>query len=93
MCMARYCCKATVLCLVNCRLLISVLLKCTETVLSAVPFTLFNSIITLIISGPASTINVSYFWFLLRDAMQARPMSSCGVCQCVCYIREFCQNK
>ena len=35
--------------------------------------------------------------FLLRDAMQVRPMSSCGVCLSlrlsVCHVRELCQNK
>ena len=34
--------------------------------------------------------------FLPRDAMQARPMPSCGVrpsvCVSVCHVREFCQN-
>ena len=33
-------------------------------------------------------------WFLLRDAMQARPMASCGVCPSVClsasHVRGFC---
>ena len=31
--------------------------------------------------------------FLPRDAMQARPMSSCGVCLSVCHVRELCQNE
>ena len=30
---------------------------------------------------------------LPHDAMQARPMSSCGVCPCVCHVRTFCQNE
>jgi len=38
---------------------------------------------------------------LPRDAMQARPMSSCGVCLsvrpsvclCVCHVRGSCQNE
>jgi len=34
--------------------------------------------------------------FLPHDAMQARPMSSCGVClsvyPSVCHVRELCQN-
>jgi len=33
--------------------------------------------------------------FLLRDAVQAWPMPSCGVCVClcVCHIRTFCRNE
>jgi len=35
--------------------------------------------------------------FLQRDAMQARPMSSCSVCLSVClsvcHVRTFCQNE
>jgi len=30
---------------------------------------------------------------LPRDAMQARPMPSCGVCLCVRHVRTFCQNE
>jgi len=30
-------------------------------------------------------------WFLPRDAMQAWPMSSCGVCPSVCHVRVLCQ--
>jgi len=33
---------------------------------------------------PAKTLLSIGFWFLPRDAMQARPMSSCGVCLSVC---------
>jgi len=50
-----------------------------------------------------SNIFVQYFHaasetvFLPRDAMQARPMSTCGVCLsvclCVCHVREFCQKE
>ena len=33
--------------------------------------------------------------FLPRDAMQARPMPSCGVCVCLCvrHVRTFSQNE
>jgi len=30
---------------------------------------------------------------LPRDAMQVRPMLSCGVCPSVCHVRAFCQNE
>ena len=38
-------------------------------------------------------LHVIRYRFLPRDAMQARPMPSCGVCLCVCHVREFCQNE
>jgi len=42
-------------------------------------------------------IDIESNTFLPRDAMQARPMSSCGVCVsvclCVCHVRELCQNE
>jgi len=31
--------------------------------------------------------------FLPRDAMQARPMPSCGVRLFVCLVRGFCRNE
>jgi len=31
--------------------------------------------------------------FLPRNAMQARPIPSCGVCLSVCHVRGFCQNE
>ena len=39
----------------------------------------------------------THFYFLPRYAMQAWPVSSCGVCACVCvcvcHIRELCQKE
>ena len=63
------------------------LIRCLFTILSCCwsPFFLFSFLY--------------YFcWnFLPRDAIQARPMSSCGVCRCVCvcacHIRTFFQNE
>jgi len=31
--------------------------------------------------------------FLPRDALQARPMLSFGVCMCVRHVCTFCQNE
>jgi len=31
--------------------------------------------------------------FLPRDAMQARPMPSCGACVSVCHVCGLCQNE
>jgi len=43
-------------------------------------------------------LNTARYEFLPRDAMQARPIPSCGVCLfvlclSVSYVRTFCQNE
>ena len=49
--------------------------------------------------GMSPQKSVKLVTVLPRDAMQARPMLSCGVCLplsvCVCvrHVREFCQNE
>ena len=52
-------------------------------------------------SAQSVSISVRFRYFLPRDAMQARPMPSCGVrpslclcvCLSVCHVRTFCQNE
>jgi len=52
--------------------------------------------LTLLLTFEICAVN-TLVQILPRDALQARPMLSCGVCVClslcVCHVCTFCQNE